>query len=228
MSPTMSSTPTARPAVDSEASALRWPWQAARRRRRLPHAVAGALLVVACVVAYAYGAVVLGRRVQVLAVARPVAAGQVLAAEDLVTVTAVRDGRVGVIDAADAPRVVGQAAAVPLLAGTLLTRAHLGPSALPPVGQQVASVALKPGQYPQGLAAGAHVAVYLTPTGAPEGQSSAPAGTPAVAAVVLGVDVAGDGQGATVITLLVGQDDAPRLAATPAEAVVLMQTAVGR
>jgi hypothetical protein len=46
-------------------------------------------------------------------------------------------------------------------------------------------------------------------------------------AVVLGVDLAGDGQGATVVTLLLDAADGPRLAAAPAGGVVLMQTSPG-
>jgi hypothetical protein len=46
-------------------------------------------------------------------------------------------------------------------------------------------------------------------------------------AVVLTVDPAGDGQGATVVTLLLDASDGARLAAAPAGGVVLMQTAPG-
>jgi hypothetical protein len=63
----------------SEPRAGRGPWRAARRRRSLPFVALGGLLIIVCVLAYAYGAVRLGDRVQVLAVARPVAAGQVSA-----------------------------------------------------------------------------------------------------------------------------------------------------
>nr|WP_307962212.1 hypothetical protein [Salinispora arenicola] len=96
-----------------------------------------------------------------------------------------------------------------------------------------ASVALKPGQYPQGLAAGARVLVYVSAaapggTEPAAGSSTAGGAVPArVPAVVLGVDLGGDGQGATVVTLLLDASDAPRLAAAPAGGVVLMQTSPG-
>jgi hypothetical protein len=211
----------------------RGPWRAARRRRRLPFVALGGLLVIVCVLAYAYGAVRLGDRVQVLAVARPVAAGQAFTVADLRQVSAARDPNVELILAANVDRVLGRTAVVPLLPGTLLTPSLVGDAAFPPAGKTVASVALKPGQYPQGLAAGARVTVYVATTAAgPGGQpapgtSSTPAGSgPArLRAVVLGVDLAGDGQGATVVTLLLDTGDGARLAAAPAGGVVLMQTA---
>lgn len=210
----------------------RGPWRAARRRRRLPFVALGGLLVIVCVLAYAYGAVQLGDRIQVLAAARSVAVGQAITAADLKQVSAARDSGVQLIPAAQAERVVGRTAVVPLVAGTLLTPELLGDAAFPPAGKVTASVALKPGQYPQGLAAGARVIAYVS-TSPQNGQaapaaSSAGGATPArLAAVVLGVDLAGDGQGATVVTLLLDAADGPRLAAAPAGGVVLMQTAPG-
>ena len=208
----------------------RGPWRAARRRRRLPFVALGGLLVIVCVLAYAYGAAQLGDRVQVLAVARPVAAGQAITAADLKQVSAARDPGVRLVPAAQAVEVVGRTAVVPLVAGTLLTPELLGDAAFPPGGQVTASVAVKPGQYPQGLAAGAKVSVYVAAVQdggqpAPAASSTASGSTPArLSAVVLGVDLAGDGAGSTVITLLLAASDAPQLAAAPAGGVVLMQT----
>jgi hypothetical protein len=207
------------------------PWRAAQRRRRMPFVAVGSLLVIVCVLAYAYGAVQLGDRIQVLAAARSVAVGQAITAADLNQVSAARDSGVQLIPAAQAGQVVGRTAVVPLVAGTLLTPEQLGDAAFPPAGKVTASVALKPGQYPQGLAAGARVAAYVSATPqngqpAPAASSAAGGASPArVPAVVLGVDLAGDGQGATVVTLLLDAADGPRLAAAPAGLVVLMQTA---
>jgi hypothetical protein len=207
----------------------RSPWRAARRRRRLPYTVAGSLLVIACVVGYAYGAVALGERVQVLAVARPVAAGQQLSAADLQPVLAVPDRQVQMIPASQAAQVLGTTAAVPLVPGSLLHPSQLGPARFPPPGKAVASVACKPGLYPQGLAAGARVAVYVTATGGAPSAAASPGAAPhVVEGVVLGVDLAGDGQGAAVITLLLAEADAPELAAAGADGVMLMQTSPGR
>lgn len=210
----------------------RGPWRAARRRRRMPFVALGGLLVVVCVLAYAYGAVQLGDRVQVLAVGRAVAVGQALTAADLMRVSAARDPQVALIPASRASQVVGRTAVVPLLPGTLLTPALVGEAAFPPVGKVTASVALKPGRYPQGLTAGARVAVYVSATAPDEAGQSTTSGTSTargaaptrLAAVVLGVDLAGDGQGSTVITLLLDASDGVRLAAAPSGGVVLMQT----
>jgi hypothetical protein len=198
----------------------------------MPFVALGGLLVIVCVLGYAYGAARLGNRVQVLAIARPVAAGHAFTAADLRTVSAARDATVTLIPATRSERVIGRTAVVPLLAGTLLTPALVGDAAFPPSGKVAASVALKPGQYPQGLAVGAHVLAYVAAT-APAAAQPAPtasgttttASSRPIAAVVLGVDPSGDGQGATVISLLLDAADAGRLAGAGSGGVVLVQTA---
>lgn len=204
----------------------RGPWRTGRRRRRVPYLALGGLLVVVCVLGFAAATVRLGQRVSVLAIAQPVAAGQRIDASDLTQVSAADDPSLGLIPVSQAASVEGRTAVVPLLPGTLLTRRLIGDSAFPPPGQVVASLAVKPGQYPQGLAAGAHVAVFVSPANTP-GQSSTggSAAQTRLSAVVLGVDPRGDGQGATVVTLLLDASDAGRLAG--AGGVVLMQTAAG-
>lgn len=208
----------------------RVPWRSAGRRR-LPFVALGGLLVVACVLGFAAATARLGHRVPVLAAAQALAAGQRIEASDLTQASTADDPTLGLIPAGEASSVVGRTAVVPLLAGTLLTRRLIGEAAFPPPGTVVASLALKPGQYPQGLAAGAHVAVFLstgttstTSSGGPgaTGGSSSPM---RVSAVVVGVDPRGDGQGATVVTVLVSAADAGRVAG--AGSVVLMQTAPG-
>src|SRR5690348_8640051 len=157
----------ARPLVDLESAGgvvrgERGPWRARRRRGRVPYLSFGALLVLVCVLGYAYYASQLGDRVPVLAVAAPVAAGQSITAGDLKQVSAANDASLGLIPVSQASDVVGRTAVVPLLPGTLLTRNLIGNAAFPPAGKVVASLALKPGQYPQGLVAGAHVAVFVS------------------------------------------------------------------
>ncbi|WP_245973013.1 SAF domain-containing protein [Actinoplanes lutulentus] len=198
----------------------------------MPFVALGSLLVIVCVLAYAWGAVRLGDRIQVLSVARPVAAGQSITAADLIQVSAAEDPGVLLIPVAQVDEVIGRTAVVPLVAGTLLTPALIGEAAFPPVGKVTASLALKPGQYPQGLPNGAQVAAFVSTggTGTDVSNTAADRATAAptrIQAVVLGVDLAGDGQGSTVITLLLNASDGPRLAAAPEGAVVLMQTAPG-
>jgi hypothetical protein len=175
-----------------------------------------------------------GQRVAVLEIARPLAAGQVLSEADLRSVAVSQDPALGLIRASQAGEVIGRPVVVPLVAGTLLTRAQVGDAAFPEPGKVVTSLALKPGQYPQGLQAGAKVAVFITaPPNTNDGSSqggSAGAGgaTPVrVDAVVSGVDLAGDGQGSTVVTLELSASDAATVAGAPAGGVVLMQTAPG-
>ncbi|MBT8228538.1 MAG: hypothetical protein HKP61_00925 [Dactylosporangium sp.] len=203
----------------------------------MPFVALGGLLVVLCVLGYAYGAVRLGDRVQVLAVARPVAAGQTFAAVDLRTVSAARDARVPLIAESESARVIGRTAVVPLLPGTLLTSALVGDAAFPPAGKVAASVAVKPGQYPQGLVTGAHVLAYVI-SSTPAANQPAPAatnpqssggtvtttGSRPISAVVLEVDLTGDGQGATVVSLLLDAADAGWLAGAGSGGVVLVQT----
>jgi len=209
------------------------PWRAARRGRRVPYVALGGLLVIGCVLSFAYAAARLGDRVPVLAVARPLAAGQVITASDLMEVSAAEDPALRLVPASQAALVTGRTAAVPLVPGTLLTEGMVGDAAFPPAGRVVSSLALKPGQYPQGLPVGARVVVFVSANTAAAGsQPAAPGpGTAGpltrLSAVVLGVDPAGDGQGGTLVTLLLDASDAERLAGAPIGGVVLMQTASG-
>jgi hypothetical protein len=199
----------------------------------LPFVALGGLLAVVCVLAYAYGAVRLGDRVQVLAVARPVAAGHTFTEADLAVVAAARDPNVALIPASRSSEVLGHTAVVPLVAGTLLTATQVGDAAFPPAGKVVTSLALKPGQYPQGLTAGSSVAVFVSADQTATGQTSITSGGVTtggaaqpvrVNAVVLGVDLNGDGQGSSVLTFLLESGDAVRLASASAGRVLVMQT----
>lgn len=223
----------ARPIVDLErppggvTRGERGPWRARRRRGRLPYVSFGALLVLVCVLGFAYYASQLGGRVSVLAVAQPLAAGQSITAADLKQVSAANDASLGLIPVSQVSAVIGRTAVVPLLPGTLLTPSLIGDAAFPPSGKVVASVALKPGQYPQGLVTGANVEAFVSAGAAGEQNTSSASGSSGsesrLSAVVLGVDLAGDGQGNTVVTLLLDASDATKLAG--GAGVVLMQTA---
>jgi len=206
---------------------------AVRRRRMLPYATAGAVLVLACALVFAVVAVNLGHRVTVLALARTVWAGQPITAADLKAVPAADDGGLGLIPTSQTASVLGQTPVVPLTPGTLLLRSMLGAPTFPAAGQLTASLALKPGQYPLHLAAGARVVIFLNPAPAALQPASttpaaadASAGTPRrITAMVLDVVAGADGQGGAVVELLLASSDAARLAATPPAGVVLMQSA---
>src|SRR6516225_10600038 len=163
------------------------------RRRSVPLAAGGVVLVVACALVFAEGWLQAGNRQPVLALAQPVTAGQVITAADLETVRVSAAGPVSLVPASRQAEVAGSTAAVSMPAGSLLTGSDIGTP--PPVkGQVRLGVALKPGQYPPDLAAGQDVDVLATPaasaSGSSSGSGSAPAALPVGEAVVLSVSLA--------------------------------------
>lgn len=209
----------------------------ARRRTTLPLLGVGALLVMLSVAVFGVMTNRLDDRTPVLVLSRPVTVGQVIGEADLRVVPMSGATEVGVVSAADVRQVVGRTAAVALPAGSVLTRAMLGEAAFPPAGQRLVSLSLKAGQYPQRLAAGARVEVYLgiAPAGAvqPAAGSASDAGTASVpvsvTATVVEADVdaaAVDGGSGAVVTLLLTDVAASRLAGA-AGSVLLMQMPAG-
>lgn len=203
----------------------RWvlPPRPARPGRRGWLLVGGLLAMVVC--AGLFTLVYLGAdaRVPALAVARPVAAGQTVSAEDLRVVRIVPDAGVELVPAATLPQVVGRRAAVPLAEGTLLSHSQLGPAVWPPPGRAVAAVRLEPGRLPAGVTAGSRVLVApaapdatVDPAGVPEGTAQ-----PVPATVVQVVETA-DGSGAAVVSLLLDQADAIAVAGAQASSLALV------
>jgi hypothetical protein len=192
------------------------------RRRSVPLAAGGVVLVVVCALVFTEGWLAAGHRQPVLALAQPVSAGQVITAADLETVRVSAAGPVSVIPASRQGEVEGSTAAASMPAGSLLTGSDIGTP--PPVkGQVRLGVALKPGQYPPDLAAGQDVAVLATPaSGTASSSSSSPgsadAALPVGQAVVLSVSPASaaSGSGGTVAELQVPQDAMPQVAAANA------------
>ena len=135
---------------------------ASTRRIRPAYVKAGAGLVALCGVG---GGVLLSSidgRIPVLQVATPVPAGQKVVAEDLRTALVAADSGVGLIPESQEGQVVGRIAAVPLVAGDLMTGNKVGASAVfPPAGQAVAPAELKAGAFPAELKAGDQVAVQI-------------------------------------------------------------------
>lgn len=210
-------------------SALRWtsrdgepPRRWSNRRRRVPHLLLGLMLVPACGVGGAVLATELGDRDSVLALARPVAAGQVLAAQDLRQVAVAAGSEMDVIVASAASTVVGQPLAFSLPQGSLVTRSVLGAPQVPEQGKAIAAVGLKPGQFPPDLSPGTTVAVLLTP-----GQGTSAESTPkSWTAVVLGVTGRANEQ-TTVVSLRMSESDGRALSSAPAGQVNLLAIAGG-
>lgn len=198
---------------------------ASGRRARPAYLKAGAGLVAVCGVG---GGVLLSSisgRVPMLQVAVPVPAGQKVTAEDLTTTQIAADAGIGLIPASQQDQVVGRVAAVPLVAGDLVTANKIGSSAtFPPAGQAVASAELKAGSFPAELKPGDQVALQINSVG-----QTTPAATPAdplkdaVKATVVSVKNAQE-TGSLDVSLLTDSASAMRIAqagANPVSVVVL-------
>jgi len=170
-------------------------------RRNVPLIALGVLLVVGCAIGFSSAWLRDGGRQQVLVVATNVSAGQVLTSSDLRSVQLSTGTGLSPIPASEASDVVGHPVSLPLAAGSLLTDADLGPSALPPSGQAVVGLALKPGQYPPGITAGARVLVVIggsTSSSSTASSGSSPADAP-IESTVLGVEAAPTDSSDTVV-----------------------------
>lgn len=189
-------------------------------------AAAGLLVVIGCA---AVGTVLTGnasRREAVLEVARAIPAGVTLRTNDLETVDLVPARGLPVLPATSIGRVVGQAARVPLVAGTLLVPADLGVAPRLPPGSALVGTSLAPDAVPSGLAPGDEVLVV--PTGGSQqtgalGVASATGGVlarPPVLAQGIVVAVAQPGStsptGDELVTLAVPRALAPEVAAASA------------
>jgi hypothetical protein len=176
--------------------------------------VIGVLLVIGGALAFADASLHLGSREEVLVVSEPLAAGQVITSSDLGTVRVSTSSGLQVVPAGDEAGVIGSSVAVPLVAGSLLTRAEVGTTAPVASGSDVVAVGLKAGQYPPDLAPGDRVRVV--PVTSPSSSSLTPAGRP-VSATVLAVDVASvESDSPTVFSLEVLTSDADEVAALAA------------
>jgi SAF domain-containing protein len=194
----------------------------------------GVLLVLLLALAGVVAAVRVDTRVPVLAAATTIGAGQVLTVFDVTVVKVAADAGLATIPAGQASTVLGRVAAVPLVAGTLLSPAQFGGPVWPGAGQAVIAVPVKPGRLPSRLGAGAKVSVLVvpatTPATAPAGAAEAAGGCgggPQVpvaqaTATVVSVQPAPDQSGAAVVTLLLGAGDGARIACAAGD-VALMQ-----
>src|SRR5512144_2906231 len=181
------------------------------RRRRPALWLLGTALVATGGALAAAAALSAGHRVEVLAVARPVPAGQVIAAADLRPARVAADPALTPIPAAQLGTVVGRHAAVDLRPGTLLVRAALTSDSIPGVGQALVGVAVKPGQLPaRPLQRGDRVLAVTVPDpgAATDAADSEKAPVPATVAGVGRTDP----NGSVVVDLTVAQAPAARLA----------------
>ncbi|MDX8143272.1 SAF domain-containing protein [Lentzea sp. BCCO 10_0061] len=197
------------------------------RRRSVPYLLLGVLLVLVCAAGGVFTGMQLGDRETVLALARPVAVGQILSAQDLKQIGMPRNSGMDLMPAAATSAVVGQPMAFSLPAGSLLSRSVLGSPLIPVPGKAIAAVGLKPGQFPPDLSPGTTVTVLTT-----QGQNTTPrtatetGQTSSWTAVVAGVATRETEQ-TTVVSLQLPESDARALAAAPAGQLSLVVIAGG-
>lgn len=190
------------------------------RHRQLPLVIVGVLLVLSCALAFVDASLHLGSREEVLVVAQPVAAGQVLTAADLRAARVSTGSGLDVVLSGDEATVVGRRAAVALVAGSLLTAGEIGNAPAVGFGSDVVAVGLKAGAYPPELAPGDRVQIVPVTSGSSssssDGAASATSGSP-VSATVLSIDTApSDSDTPTVFSLQVSSGDADEVAALAA------------
>ena len=202
----------ATPGTNGLASTGGRPASATSGSRSAPMALVGLACVVVGAVVFLAAHVGLDRRESVLVVARPVASGQVIAANDLVVAQVSLSSGARSVPSSRRAQVVGKTATVGLVPGAVLAPAQLGTASALQPGEAVVGVALKAGQSPRGVRPGTRVQVVDT-----AGSGTAPA--PAVVsslAVVVDAGLAQAGSGVSVVSLRVPVDDALGVAAAGA------------
>ncbi|MHB1584550.1 MAG: SAF domain-containing protein [Acidimicrobiales bacterium] len=192
----------------------------------MPLVVVGVLLVVGCALGFADASLSLASHEDVLVVAQPLAAGQVLTSSDLRAVKVSTGTGLEVVPVSAEASVVGRPVGLALAAGALLTQGEVGAASPANAGEDVVAVGLKPGLFPPGLAPGDRVQVVPVVTSS---SSTATAPGSPVNATVLGVEAAPAASGAaTVFSLQVAKSDADAVAALAAAGEVsLVQLGAG-
>lgn len=208
-------------------------WRA-RRKRSIPLVVAGLLVVLGCGLASAQLAARAGDRVPVLAAARALPAGHVITPGDVQVVRVAADAEVRVVPVGNREHVVGTTTAVPVGPGQLLTSSALGTSRTPPRGQSVVGLALKPGQFPNGLEPGAAVRIFTggrnaTPVTVTGGSKTPVDPGGQVTGIVVSVEHAGDTSEAAIsVTVQIPDASAAEIAtAASAGSVSVVQIPAG-
>jgi Flp pilus assembly protein CpaB len=158
----------------------------------------------------------------VLMVARPVPAGATISDADLSVVRMVPEAGMRVFTEADRSSVVGHTAAVPLVAGSVLSPAQVGAPDWPPTGESVVAVAFSAGQVPAGVVAGSHVSVLLPVSDT----ADEPRASAVVSATVVEVALP-DVSGSVVVSLLARAGDARLVAAAGGEVSMLLENPAG-
>lgn len=185
------------------------------------------VLVLGAALAVGYLVSSAGDKTSVLAVSTEIAKGETIERGDLVQTSV--SGVSGAIAVEDVDQVVGQSAAVDLVQGQIIITPMLTADPVPGEGRAVVGLALEPNRAPSaGLQAGDVVSVIAVPAG-DTGASTDELDTPLAlteGAEVLEVAGAGTAGGQVLITLVVDDADAQRIAAySTANRVAVVETA---
>ena len=184
-------------------------------RRSMPMALAGVGAVIAGALIFLALYTSVDSRQEVLAVARAVAPGQVIGAEDLRPVRVSASAGLEPVPVSSASQVVGKPAAVGLVPGTLVTINQVGAPSTLQAGQAIVALALKAGQAPPSLPPGTRVEVIDTvkAAGADQPRPIVVSASAIVAPGSGGGQAKSSSTGVTVVSLIVAADEAPGVAA---------------
>jgi hypothetical protein len=186
------------------------------RERNVPWMVLGVFLIAGGALLFVLLAGRLDDRQPVLAMRRAVPAGQVIREIDLKVVKLSVDGSLSGLPSSMREEVVGKPAATDLAADTLLTRASVGTGEGLSPGKAVIGLALKPGQLPSDdVVSGSRVVVLDTGESTGGGRAEPEAISEGR---VTGVreHESGIGAGTIAVSVVVDEDQAPRIAAANA------------
>jgi hypothetical protein len=155
----------------------------------------------------------------VLAVRQTIERGDVITADDLMTVNISVDPALKPLSADQASSVVGKHAALDMSAGGVVTQDQVTEQALPAKGSSVVGIALTPGMLPANqIRVGDKVRVVVTPGQ----QGEMPTGQPdSIEAVVVGV-AKDETTGNAIVNVQVPNNEGPMLAARAATGKVAL------
>ncbi len=180
-----------------------------RGRRRPGLLVAGLAMVALGALAAIWLVSASGHRVQVVMLARDVAYGSVLRADDLTTTAVAVDPAVAIVPADEADELVGQTATANLTAGSLLSRSDVAAAGVLGSDEVLVPLPLPADRVPAGgLSAGDRLLVVDAP---PVGADPLPGAPSSFAAKVVRVGPA-DVNGTVVVDVAASSGDGPALA----------------
>lgn len=184
------------------------------KRRPAVWGLGVALVAIGAAVA-ASAALSAGAKHDVLALNRPVPAGRTITAADLRAVRVAADPSIPTVPASEQQSVVGDIAAVDLVANSLLSPGSLGGATSPTAKQALLGVAFKAGQLPARTLNRGDSAELVVAAVTPTGTSSTTAAPDPIPVTVDAEGTVG-GDGTTVVDLVMAADVAPKVAAQAA------------